>query len=478
MVGGAPANLLTDDAARAGMLSVALPTVLGVGLTPRCVGALTAWASSLLPATLGDVSHSSTAAASTPTPGADARFDHPLLRLALRMVMPLTSLPVGLFTFCVTVVGVTLAIGLMPLFLVGAPLLVWIGAIARGLAAFERKRMRLFLDIEIPPPLRRPQGIRAGLKHRPTWRAIAYHIVQFPLAVLTFSLSVAGWGTALALMSMPWWLNQVPAKRADIWVTTINDQGNAWLTALGGLAIGCVAIGLTVGLTSAEGALARAMLGVSSRELEQRVDELQGSRSRVVDAAEAERRRIERDLHDGAQQRLVALAMNLGRARARYDEDPEAARRLLDEAHDDAKHALVELRDLARGLHPAVLTDRGLDAALSGLAGRSPIPVTLDVDVEPRCSPTIEAIAYFVVSEALANAAKHSGAHQVDVIAHRMGERLLLTVTDDGIGGAAGYPGSGLAGLADRVGGVDGTLAVNSPTGGPTVLTVELPCAS
>lgn len=394
------------------------------------------------------------------------------------MVMPLTSLPVGLFTFCVTVVGVTLAIGLMPLFLVGAPLLVWIGAIARGLAAFERKRMRLFLDIEIPPPLRRPQGIRAGLKHRPTWRAIAYHIVQFPLAVLTFSLSVAGWGTALALMSMPWWLNQVPAKRADIWVTTINDQGNAWLTALGGLAIGCVAIGLTVGLTSAEGALARAMLGVSSRELEQRVDELQGSRSRVVDAAEAERRRIERDLHDGAQQRLVALAMNLGRARARYDEDHEAARRLLDEAHDDAKHALVELRDLARGLHPAVLTDRGLDAALSGLAGRSPIPVTLDVDVEPRCSPTIEAIAYFVVSEALANAAKHSGAHQVDVIAHRMGERLLLTVTDDGIGGAAGYPGSGLAGLADRVGGVDGTLAVNSPTGGPTVLTVELPCAS
>lgn len=220
------------------------------------------------------------------------------------------------------------------------------------------------------------------------------------------------------------------------------------------------------------------MLGVSSRELAQRVDELQGSRARVVDAAEAERRRIERDLHDGAQQRLVALAMNLGRARARYDEDPETARRLLDEAHNDAKHALVELRDLARGLHPAVLTDRGLDAALSGLAGRSPIPVSLDVDVEPRCSPTIEAIAYFVVSEALANVAKHSGARRVDVVAHRVDDRLRLVVTDDGAGGAVVGNGSGLAGLADRVGGVDGTFVVSSPDGGPTVLTVELPCAS
>ena len=129
-----------------------------------------------------------------------------------------------------------------------------------------------------------------------------------------------------------------------------------------------------------EGSLAKAMLGVGGAQLSKRVDELQGSRARVVDAAEAERRRIERDLHDGAQQRLVSLAMNLGRARAQYDADPEAARVLLEEAHSDAKHALVELRDLARGLHPAVLTDRGLDAALSGLAGRSPVPVTLDVE--------------------------------------------------------------------------------------------------
>ena len=401
-----------------------------------------------------------------------------MLRLALRLVMPLTDLPVAIVTFTVTVTGVSLAIGLIPAFLAGLPLFVAVGAVARGMAAFERKRMRLFLDIEIPRPLTRPHGIRSAFTHRPTWRAIAYHVVQFPLAVITFSISVAGWGAALALVSMPWWLHQIPARRADLWFMTIDDQGGAWLTALGGLAIGCVAVGLTIGLTSAEGALARAMLGVTARELEQRVESLQGSRARVVDAAEAERRRIERDLHDGAQQRLVALAMNLGRARARYDDDPETARRLLDEAHNDAKLALVELRDLARGLHPAVLTDRGLDAALSGLAGRSPVPVTLDIAVEPRCSPTIEAIAYFVVSEALANVAKHSGAHRVYIVARRVGDRLRLTITDDGIGGAVAHDGSGLTGLADRVGGVDGSFVVSSPVGGPTALTVELPCAS
>jgi signal transduction histidine kinase len=239
-----------------------------------------------------------------------------------------------------------------------------------------------------------------------------------------------------------------------------------------------VAFGLTFGLTSAEGAWARVMLGVSAAQLAQRVEELQGSRARVVDAAEAERRRIERNLHDGAQQRLVALAMNLGRARARYDDDPDAARRMLDEAHDDAKLALAELRDLARGLHPAVLTDRGLDAALSGLAARSSIPVTLDVQVDPRCSPTIEAIAYFVVSETLANAAKHSKASAVHVTVRRTPVALRLAIADDGVGGADATAGSGLSGLADRVGGVDGSIQIDSPPGGPTLITVELPCAS
>lgn len=392
--------------------------------------------------------------------------------------MPLTDLPVAIIAFVVTVTGVALSVGLVPLFLAGIPLFIAVGALARGMATFERKRMRLFLGLEIPAPPRRPRGWRAALTDGPAWRAIAYQVVHLPLAVVTFSVAVAFWGTSLAMMTMPAWLDRVPSREADLWLLTITDQGGAWAVAVVGLLLGIVGVGLTIGLTSAEGALARAMLGVSAAELAHRVDELAGSRARVVDAAEAERRRIERDLHDGAQQRLVALAMNLGRARARYDDDPEGARHLLDEAHSDAKHALVELRDLARGLHPAVLTDRGLDAALSGLAGRSPVPVTLDVEVEPRCTPTIEAIAYFVVSEALANVAKHSKAHRVDVVARRLGDRLHLTISDDGIGGAVGHHGSGLAGLADRVGGVDGSLDIESPVGGPTMLRVELPCES
>jgi signal transduction histidine kinase len=233
------------------------------------------------------------------------------------------------------------------------------------------------------------------------------------------------------------------------------------------------------GLATMDAAIARTLLGrYSTKELVERVDRLEESRARVVDSADAERRRIERDLHDGAQQRLVALAMNLGRAKSRYDEDPEAARNMLDEAHSEAKQALVELRNLARGIHPAVLTDRGLDAALSGLAGRSPVPVTVEIDVGVRPSRTVEAIAYFVVAEALTNIAKHSQAKRAWVVVRRLDRELRIIITDNGVGGANAGGGSGLAGLADRVSGVDGRLLVHSPVGGPTVITVEMPCGS
>jgi signal transduction histidine kinase len=400
------------------------------------------------------------------------------LQLALRLVMALTDLPVATFTFVLMVTMVSASIGLIAAFLVGLPLLILTGMIARVLAKFERARMRLFLDIEIPRLPGRPKGFKAALTDGPTWRAIVYPLLQFPLAIATFTSSVAALGTSLAMISMPAWINHVPSRHADLWLFSVGNDRKAWLATAAGVALLVFGAGLTYVLTTAEGALAKTLLGVSAAQLARRVDALEGSRARVVDAAEAERRRIERDLHDGAQQRLVSLAMNLGRARARYDDDPDAARVLLDEAHADAKHALVELRDLARGLHPAVLTDRGLDAALSGLAGRSPVPVTLDVQVEPRCNPTIEAIAYFVVSEALANIAKHSGAARADIVARRAGDRLQLTIRDDGVGGASAHPGSGLAGLTDRVGGVDGSLRIDSPVGGPTILTVELPCES
>jgi signal transduction histidine kinase len=197
----------------------------------------------------------------------------------------------------------------------------------------------------------------------------------------------------------------------------------------------------------------------------------------VVGAGEAERRRIERDLHDGAQQRLVSLAMDLGRAKARFADDPEGARAIIDQAHVEAKEALVELRNLVRGVHPPVLADRGLDAALSGLAALSPVPVTVRADMPVRAAPSVEAIAYFVVAEALTNIAKHARATRAEISADRRGDLLHIMIRDDGIGGADPR-GQGLSGLADRVTGVDGRLSVHSPAGGPTVIEVDLPCGS
>jgi signal transduction histidine kinase len=206
------------------------------------------------------------------------------------------------------------------------------------------------------------------------------------------------------------------------------------------------------------------------------VEQLAQTRAGVVDAADAERRRLERDLHDGTQQRLVSLAMNLGMARAQAASAAEARQAIAD-AHDEAKAALTELRHLIRGLHPPVLEDRGLDAALSGVAARLPIPVRLTVDVPRRPPPVIEAVAYFVVSEGLTNITKHAQASQAEVFVQRSGDRLHIIVSDDGVGGANPARGTGLAGLAKRASSVDGTFEIISPLGGPTLLTVDLPCA-
>ncbi len=195
----------------------------------------------------------------------------------------------------------------------------------------------------------------------------------------------------------------------------------------------------------------------------------------VVDTAAADLRRIERDLHDGAQARLAALAMDLGLAKEKLAQDPQAAAVLVDEAHGEVKLALQELRDLARGIHPAVLTDRGLDAALSAVASRCAVPVSVDVDLPARPVAAIEGIAYFTVSELLRNVTAHARARRAWVDVWRTGDRLMLQVRDDGVGGAHVVTGRSLSSLTERVGAVDGVLAVDSPEGGPTTVTVELP---
>jgi signal transduction histidine kinase len=298
--------------------------------------------------------------------------------------------------------------------------------LAQGLSAQQRARFRAMLGVEIPAPVR---------PLRRSWHQLAYHL----LALFT------GVGGALLVPLFP----IVPGLAQ--WVSRTDER------------------------------LARTLLGPGRREsLAQRVESLARSRADMVAAADAERRRIERDLHDGAQQRLVSLAMNLGMARERFEAEPEPVRQALAAAHDEAVLALTELREFIRGLHPAVLNDRGLDAALSGLAARAPLPVRLRVDMPEPAAPGVEAVAYFIVSEAIANVVKHAQATRAEVTVTRAGDLLRITVTDDGRGGAtpAAGDGTGLRGLAQRAAAVDGTLSIDSPPGGPTTITAELPCES
>ncbi|MFD9568804.1 sensor histidine kinase [Streptomyces sp. NPDC059982] len=351
------------------------------------------------------------------------------------------------------------------------------------LTALQRSRFWSLLDLDVPAvrhahPWWTPSGTAERLRSESTWRQLGYHLAVSPFMATAAVLLVLAWvGGAAAAGVYGWsWLLRpdqllhLPGLAAQYDVITV----------LGALLL-CAAPWAAAALTRLDTLAATALLGPSrARELERRVEDLAESRAGVLDAADLERRRIERDLHDGAQQRLVSLAMNLGIARATLPGLPPEARAVIDEAHREAKEAIEELNDLVRGLHPAVLEDRGLDAALSGIAARAPLPVDLAVDLTDRPGPTIEAVAYFVVSEALANVAKHARAQRCSVRVTRVpagrADLLRVVVTDDGVGGADPAGGTGLVGLRKRVGSVDGTILINSPVGGPTVVTVELPC--
>jgi signal transduction histidine kinase len=362
-----------------------------------------------------------------------------------------------------------------------------------ALTGIHRHRLRATAGVEIPPqpaPLKSlsVRSIGAALRSRPAWRQLGYHLVVGP-ALAAAGVAVLGVWLAGVLYSLVYtyawalphsgllWRGQFPGASANglaHWLLGV--PADAYLTVCG-IVLLIAAPRLTGAVAALDARAARSLLGPSrTEELEHRVEHLAQTRAGVVDAADAERRRLERDLHDGTQQRLVALAMNLGMARAQAA-TPEQARQAIAEAHEDAKAALFELRNLIRGLHPAVLEDRGLDAALSGVAARMPVPVRLTVDLPRRPSPVIEAVAYFVVSEALTNVAKHAEASQAEVFVQRSGDRLHIIISDDGVGGADPARGTGLAGLAKRASSVDGTFEIASPAGGPTLLTVDLPCA-
>jgi signal transduction histidine kinase len=385
-------------------------------------------------------------------------------------------------------------------FWVGPLLVLWLLVAAVALllvpvfTRIQRHRLRVTAGIDIPPQPRRPDwftrdGITETLRSQAYWRQAGYHYLAGP-ALAGAAIAAIGVWLAGVLFTFEyvyvWALSPDGALRRGTGGATTNSPlplvfgtipADVALTAAG-IAGLLVAPFLSSAVASLDARAASALLGPSrAEELQHRVEHLTETRAGVVDAADAERRRLERDLHDGTQQRLVSLAMNLGMARAQAS-SAEEAQQAIAEAHEAAKAALAELRDLIRGLHPAVLEDRGLDAALSGVAARMPIPVRLTVEgLARRPSPVIEAVAYFVVSEGLANIAKHAQASQAEVFVQRSGDRLHVIVTDDGVGGADPARGTGLAGLARRAQSVDGTFEVASPPGGPTVLSVDLPCA-
>lgn len=405
-------------------------------------------------------------------------------RAWLAMVHHLAGVFTGLVICFVIVIGFALGFGLLPLALLGLPVLGVTLRLAGWSAHAERARFGLMLGARLPawPAGARP-GYRWGviphwrmLAGRATWGAIGYALLRPLVSAVALTLSVSAWAYGLVMLTLPLYNSHLPAGGADIGGMVI--RGRPWMlvSVAGGIVLVLAAPQLARGFASMDTALTRWLLSPPSN-LAARVSELEVSRERVVDAAEAERRRIERDLHDGAQQRLVALAMELGRAKAKFADDVDSARLLVDQAHAQAKEALTELRNLVRGVHPPVLTDRGLDAALSGLVTLCPVPVGLHVEVPVRPRSTVEAVAYFVVAEALTNVAKHSRASQAKVVVEGRGYpgTLTIMISDDGIGGAD-PDGAGLTGLAARVSGVDGRFSVESPAGGPTILAVELPC--
>jgi signal transduction histidine kinase len=364
---------------------------------------------------------------------------------------------------------------------------------ARRLGAAQRRLAERLLGERVAPPALRPgQGLLGrlgvGLRDGTGWRAVAYTLLKLPIAVVEL-YAVFLWADGLANLTYPFWWglfrNHPPGVRlSPVPVGTpfpgrvfhVGTYPGTFLAFVVGAAMVLAAPWVTRAVVAADRWLLHGLLGPG--RLAERVRDLEQTRALAVDDAAARLRRVERDLHDGAQIRLATLAMHLGMAKEKLGDDGDpldvtGARELVDAAHRSAKDALAELRDLARGIHPPVL-DNGLADALATLAAHSAIPVELAADIPARPTPAIETIAYFCAAELLANAAKHSLANRIGLQATGRDGMLLLDVTDDGAGGADPN-GSGLSGLAQRVSTVDGRLEIASPPGGPTRVTVELP---
>ncbi|MEV8274710.1 histidine kinase [Microbacterium sp. NPDC077184] len=386
-----------------------------------------------------------------------------------------------------TILGVLLGVGIGLVPVIGVGLLLLLGFVYGlfALAFLEYARVDGLYDLSLPAVRPRTSGrpgfggflrtIWAQFTDPLMWRGVASAAVATVLGFIVLaaaSVLVSG----IAVVFSPLYADGADSVRLE---RTPFDIPVSLGVPLGLLAVLLSAVAI-VGVALLHGVIARAIL-IPSREgaLAEQARTSSAQRAGAVRAADLERTRIERDLHDGVQPRLVSVGMTLGLAQQKIDSDPDAAKTLLAEAHTSTKAAITELRQLARGIHTSVLDDRGLDAALSALAARSHVPVALDVRIDERCSKTAETAAYFVIAEALTNAAKHSRASACRVVVRqREGGILWARVEDNGIGGAQIVPGGGLDGIANRALGAGGEFRLDSPVGGPTALEVSIPCAS
>ncbi len=398
------------------------------------------------------------------------------------LLYAVADFPLALIGFVFAVATFAAGVALALTF-IGLPLLAASGLAGRRFAGVHRALARKVLHERIsgPRPFESSPGIlgwlQAALRDAPSWRARAYLVLKFPLAYLTLGGAAFIWAQGVLCVTWPiwWWAGwEAVFVRPDI---NLGSWPRMLLVVLVGVLCLLAAPWIVRGLVWLDCALMRGLLSSSGSD---RVRQLEVARAQVVDDSATTLRRIERDLHDGTQAQLATLAMTLGQAKEKLERrtnvpyDPDGALDLVDAAHRHAKEALVELRDIARGIHPPAL-DVGLDAALATLVARSAVPAVLNAEIPVRPAKAIETIAYFTVAELLANVTKHSRARHATVEVSEHEDILRLIVSDDGIGGARPGGGSGLLGLTERVRAVDGQLQVTSPPGGPTVITIELP---
>lgn len=397
-------------------------------------------------------------------------------RTGAELLYVLAGLPLGVLGLVLTMVPLLLGT-VLSITLIGLPVAALGVLVARGLGGMHRRMAANLLDLHVskpPRPTPRRGIVPAVLLNAASWRAVGYIVLKAPIGVATFVLSAAFWVYGVFMVS---WLTFWWALREDQLLTfpIFEFRLDNWAAAIAQALIGLVLLWLAPKVTHAlvllDKVMVRSMLGATT--MAQRVKDLEETRAHAVEDADARLRRIERDLHDGTQARMVALAMHLGMVKEELEGTPnlETTRKLVDLAHTNAKEALTEVRDLARGIHPAAL-DKGLDPALATLAARSSIPVELTVDLPQRPPPAIEAIAYFCTAELLTNIVKHANATTAKVT---ISPGPRIEVTDNGAGGAEARPGSGLTGLKERVATVDGTLTIDSPRGGPTTVVIEFP---